>query len=153
MILRKNLDNLKATERLAKIIASNIRGGEVIELVSDVGGGKTTFTKFLVRALGSYDTVSSPTFTVSRVYSTPTKTIYHYDFYRLSDPQYVLQALQEQTQDSSTITIIEWGGIVKNVLPANRLIIKISKHPTNETARIVNFEVEAVHDYLLRGIK
>lgn len=151
--MRKNLDNLKATERLAKIIASNIRGGEVIELVSDVGGGKTTFTKFLVKALGSDDNVNSPTFTVSRVYSTPTKTIHHYDFYRLTDPQYVLQALQEQTQDSSSVTIIEWGGIVKNVLPTDRLIIKINKHPTKETARIMIFEVSAVHDYLLKGIE
>lgn len=56
------------TERLGELLGKHLEGGEVIELRSDLGGGKTTFVRGLVRGLGSYDKVSSPTFTLKNVY-------------------------------------------------------------------------------------
>lgn len=152
MILHKDIDSLKATEQLAKIIATQLKGGEVIELVSDVGGGKTTFAKYLVAALGSADNVSSPTFTVSKKYKAGAITINHYDFYRLNDPHYVKEALAEDLQDPHTITVIEWGGVVDDVLPKNRLKISIAKHPSNEFARSLTFETTEVYNYILKGL-
>ena len=152
MILHKNIDNLEQTEQLAKKIAVRLKGGEVIELVSDVGGGKTTFTKFLVKALGSTDTVSSPTFTVSKLYHTPKVAVYHYDFYRLNDPHYVTEALQENVQDTQAITIIEWGGLVDDVLPKSRLKVTLQKHPSIETARHIVLESDDEHTYILEDI-
>lgn len=58
------------TERLGERLGSKLKGGEVIELVSDLGGGKTTFVRGLARGMGSTDHVSSPTFKISNVYST-----------------------------------------------------------------------------------
>lgn len=150
--MHKNIDTLEATEQLAQKIASNLIGGEVVELVSDVGGGKTTFTKYLVAALGSTDIVSSPTFTVSKTYHTPKNTVYHYDFYRLNDPQYVADALRENAQDPHDITIIEWGGLVDDVLPKDRIKITINKHPTNESARTVIIESTNATAYVTKGI-
>ena len=59
--------SIEDTERIAALLGSNLRGGELIELASDLGGGKTTFTRGLVRGGGSDDSVASPTFTISRV--------------------------------------------------------------------------------------
>jgi len=152
MTFYKDIDNLKATEQLAKLVASNIKGGEVIELVSDVGGGKTTFTKYLVAALGSNDTVSSPTFTVNKVYNTPKHKVYHYDFYRLNDPMYVSEALAENLDDTTAITLVEWGGLVDNVLPKERIKITIQKHATNQDARHITIQAPDSLAYVVKGI-
>lgn len=63
-------DSASATETLGEAMGKRLRGSEVIELVSDLGGGKTTFVRGLARGLGSTDKVSSPTFTISQVYKT-----------------------------------------------------------------------------------
>ena len=113
------------TEAFAAQLAVNLTGGEVIELKSDLGGGKTTFTKGLVKALGSTDHVTSPTFTVSKEYNSSKFRILHFDFYRLNDAMYVAEALAEAALDTKTICIIEWGNIVDNVLPKDRIIISL----------------------------
>jgi len=59
---------------------------EIIELRSDLGGGKTTFTQGLAAGAGSKDAVSSPTFTLKKIYRAGELHIYHYDFYRLNEP-------------------------------------------------------------------
>ncbi len=110
--------------RLGNLLGSKLSGGEVIELVSDLGGGKTTFVKGLVQGLGSRDTVASPTFTLKKIYRSPKLSIYHYDFYRLDGAGIMRDELAESIQDKSAVTVIEWSDIVKDVLPANRLSIK-----------------------------
>lgn len=102
------------------------RGGEVIELVGDIGAGKTTFTKGLAKALGVDEDVQSPTFTISRVYQTNgDKLLAHYDFYRLHDPGIMRAELMESVNDPQTITVIEWAEIVTDVLPPDTLRIAI----------------------------
>jgi len=81
--LRITSESPEATEQLAEAIGRRLTGGEVIELVSDLGGGKTTFVRGLARGLGSADVVSSPTFTVSKVYKADKLELHHFDFYRL----------------------------------------------------------------------
>src|SRR5690606_23307454 len=86
MVQRDHITNSpEQTEQFAQILASKLRGGEVIELVSDLGGGKTTFTRGLVGGLKSTDTVASPTFTISREYTGGRLHVYHFDFYRLGE--------------------------------------------------------------------
>src|SRR5690348_16076202 len=111
------------TERLGELLGSRLRGGEVIELRSDLGGGKTTFVRGLVRGAGSRDRVSSPTFTLSRIYNAKKFEIHHFDFYRLSDPGILADQLAEAVQGDNVV-IIEWAGIVKNVLPEDRVSIE-----------------------------
>lgn len=111
-----------------------LQGGEVIELVGDVGAGKTTLTKGLASGLDVDDDVQSPSFTISRVY--PARgglVLAHYDFYRLNDAGIMADELGETVQDSKTITVIEWGDVVVGVLPDDRLTISIQS-PT-ETSR------------------
>ena len=151
--MHKNIDNLEDTKLLATRLASNCRGGELIELVSDVGGGKTTFTSFFVAALGSTDKVSSPTFTVCKQYIAKKFTVFHYDFYRLNDPQYVVEAMQESLEDPLAISVVEWGGLVKDALSYIRLCITINKHPTDEYKRTVTLEYPKDLMYLTKGLE
>lgn len=112
------------TQALAEKLGAALRGGEIIELVGDVGAGKTTFVKGLARGLKIDDDVQSPTFTISRVYAARDDlSLAHYDFYRLNDAGIMKDELAEMMQDPKTITIIEWADIVEGVLPKDRLTI------------------------------
>jgi len=113
------------TENLAERLGSKLRGGEVIELVSDLGGGKTTFTRGLVRGTGSTDRVASPTFTLSREYSAPHFTVAHFDFYRLAEAGIVADELAEFIGDPAYVCVVEWGDGVQDVLPKDRLTVRI----------------------------
>jgi len=119
------------TEKLGELLASNIKAPLVIELRSDLGGGKTTFVRGLVRGLGSKDKVSSPTFTLQKIYHAKKDTeIHHFDFYRLSEAGVVAEELAESLSDPNVITAVEWSDIVKDVLPEQRLSIEFS--PTSK---------------------
>ncbi len=139
------------TEHIAAKLARQLRGGETIELKSDLGGGKTTFTKGLVAALGSTDHVSSPTFMISKEYTSPQFRIVHFDFYRLQTAGDVSEALREAALDESTICVVEWGDIVDDVLPANRTIISFERDATNESARAIT--ISSPHSYLFKELQ
>ena len=117
-------------------IGALLKGGEFIELVGDVGAGKTTLTKGIAVGLDIDEDVQSPSFTISRVYSARDKlTLAHYDFYRLGSAGIMADELDEAVHDPSTIIIIEWGGVVEGVLPSDRLTIKIES-PTESDRRL-----------------
>lgn len=129
-------------------LGARLHGGEVIELVGDVGAGKTTLTKGIALGMGIDDDVQSPSFTISRVYTTNTgKRLAHYDFYRLSEAGIMKDEIDEDLNDSDTSVVIEWGGSVEDVLPANRLKIMISS--TSEDTRRLDF---TGNDELIKGI-
>lgn len=97
-----------------------------IELVGDVGAGKTTFTKGLARGLEITEEITSPTFTISKVYENSRgQKLVHYDFYRLENPGIMVEDLFENLQDPRTVTVIEWADTVSEILPANHLRLEI----------------------------
>lgn len=115
-------------------LATSLRGGDVIELIGDVGAGKTTLTKGIARGLGVDEDVQSPSFTISRIYDARDNLkVAHYDFYRLNDAGIMADELSETITDPQTITIIEWADVVGGVLPENRITVDITS-PT-ETLR------------------
>lgn len=98
----------------------------VIELVGDVGAGKTTFTKGLARGLEITEEITSPTFTISKVYENSRgQKLVHYDFYRLENPGIMVEDLFENLHDPRTVTVIEWADTVSEILPANHLRLEI----------------------------
>ena len=116
----------EAMQALGAQIGALCSGGEVIELIGDIGAGKTTFTKGLASVLGIEEDVQSPTFTISRVYATEENLLLaHYDFYRLTDPGVMKIELAESVSDPDTITVIEWAEVVADVLPADTLHVTI----------------------------
>jgi tRNA threonylcarbamoyladenosine biosynthesis protein TsaE len=120
-------EDLEQTESLAEAMGRALRGREVIELISDVGGGKTTFVKGLANGLDIRDTVQSPTFTISRIYSgRDDLELHHFDFYRLNEAGIVADELAESLQQPNAIVAVEWGEIVHDVLPPHRITIRLT---------------------------
>ena len=110
----------------ARNLARRLKGGEVIELVGDVGAGKTTFVKGLAEGLGIQEVISSPTFTISQIYrSKKGPDLYHYDFYRLSEPGLMKYELAGALSDPMAITVLEWADSVADILPAERIVVTI----------------------------
>ena len=138
-------DSSRSTEDYAEKLGKQLRGGEIISLVSDLGGGKTTFARGLARGIGSKDHVSSPTFTISKLYKGADLNINHFDFYRLGDPGLVQNELLDFI-DSDNVVVIEWPDIVENVLPVNRLTINIESFGDNE--RRISFSCPIELGYL-----
>lgn len=139
------------TERLAEKLAAVLEGGEIIELVSDLGGGKTTFVRGLVRGLHSADKVASPTFTISKVYEAGDLQIHHFDFYRLPEPGIIADELAEIAGDPKAITIVEWADSVHHVLPATRLTITIRQTP--EGTRKITASAPASLRHLIEALR
>jgi tRNA threonylcarbamoyladenosine biosynthesis protein TsaE len=135
---------------LAERIGQNLKGGEVIELASDLGGGKTTFVRGLARGINSNDQVSSPTFTLSNVYAGSQFTLHHFDFYRLAEPGIMREELQEILEDANNVTVIEWAEIVHNVLPSERLTIHIKA--TGELSRHYTLVTPKNRAYMIEGL-
>lgn len=130
------VQNELAMKTLGENIGATLRGGEVFQLVGDVGAGKTTFVKGLAKGLGVKDDVQSPSFTISRVYDgRDNLQLVHYDFYRLTDAGIMSNELAEMVHDPLTVTVIEWAGIVEGVLPEDHITLTITA-PTEDTRRI-----------------
>ena len=148
--LRINSTSADATEWLATRLARNLKGGEVIELASDLGGGKTTFVRGLAKGIGSGDQVASPTFTVSKLYKGNKLEIHHFDFYRLQDAGLMEHELHDVLGQPNMVVVVEWGDVVQHVLPAERLTVRIV--PTGEHTRQLEFECTDLLAYLLEGL-
>ena len=98
----------------------------VIELIGDVGTGKTTFTRGLAEGLGIKEPITSPSFTISKQYALPKNgKLIHYDFYRLGDPGLMAEDLTENLQNPNNIIVIEWGESISELLPLNHITINI----------------------------
>lgn len=139
---------------LGKQVASNLTLPAVLELVGDVGAGKTTFTRGLAVGLGVQDPITSPSFTISKRYSFPIKVaptpsantskeptfgqLVHYDFYRLEDPGIMRDELSETLTDSNSVVIVEWGESIADLLPSHKVRLKIKLQP--DGSRLVDFE-------------
>ncbi|MCA9325245.1 tRNA (adenosine(37)-N6)-threonylcarbamoyltransferase complex ATPase subunit type 1 TsaE [Candidatus Saccharibacteria bacterium] len=141
-----NSTSSEQTEALGHKIGSRLRGGEVFELRSDLGGGKTTFVRGLASGAGSQDAAGSPSFTVSRLYKTDTLDIHHYDFYRLPEAGLMLDEISEVMADQQAVVLIEWAGAVENVLPDERVIMQIQA--TGENDRLLTIDLPDKYSYL-----
>ncbi len=105
----------------------------VIELIGDVGAGKTTFTRGLAEGLGIKDPITSPSFTISKSYALKNGgRLIHYDFYRLQDPGLMTEDLTENLTNPKNIIVIEWGESVEDFLPNDRYIIRIDYNETGD---------------------
>jgi len=151
MTWETNSTSSDQTEELAERLGVNLRGGEAIELVSDLGGGKTTFTRGLVRGAGSNDKVGSPTFTLNREYTAPKFTVTHFDFYRLNEAGIVADELAEVVSDPKYVVVVEWGDIVHDVLPKDRLTVRFVQ--TGDDTRKLTIEYPPELAYILKDLQ
>jgi tRNA threonylcarbamoyladenosine biosynthesis protein TsaE len=135
-----------ATEKLGVSIGGQLLGGEAIELIGDVGAGKTTFVRGLAKGIGSSDRVSSPTFTINKVYASNKVTLHHYDFYRLDDLEIIKNELAEVLSEPGHAAVLEWADEVRGVLPDEH--IKIFFTATGEVSRSLQIDIPQDNQYI-----
>ncbi|MBR0460546.1 tRNA (adenosine(37)-N6)-threonylcarbamoyltransferase complex ATPase subunit type 1 TsaE [Candidatus Saccharibacteria bacterium] len=109
-----------------KRLADGLKPPAVIELVGDVGAGKTTLTRGIAKGLGIKEPVTSPSFTISKRYKFDDGVLVHYDFYRLADPGIMRAEIAETLRDPHAIVVIEWGESIADLLPKNHIKIEIN---------------------------
>lgn len=150
MKLEITTTNTEQSVALGKKLGSALKGGEIIQLASDLGGGKTTLTRGIAAGAGSKDVVGSPTFTISRLYKAPNLNIYHFDFYRLNEPGIVEYELTEAADDSNSVLIVEWADIVNSVLPKERILIDILH--IGDEGRLFKLNIPTKYSYISKEL-
>lgn len=109
----------------------------ILLLKGNLGAGKTTFTQFLLKELGSKDEVSSPTYAIVNEYDSPKGKIFHFDLYRMKNINEVYDIGMEEYLDNAFLCIIEWPEIYEEELadlPHHELKIE-----NNNTERKISF--------------
>ncbi len=140
--------SLKQTEETARALAPKLKRGAILLLHGNLGMGKTAFARALIRALVNdpYHEVPSPTFTLVQTYDTPESPIYHFDLYRLEDPEEIFE-LGWEDAISEGITIVEWPERLGPYKPAKSnaqiLDITLSSVEDKPNARQILIEEQA----------
>ena len=116
----------EATIALGEQLAATLPSQRVVLLIGNLGAGKTTLAKGMVRGLGAAEAedVSSPTFTLIHEYGTEGR-VYHIDLYRLDEPRQVATLGLDEIFDRDAVVLIEWGERFPQLLPAERTEIRI----------------------------
>ncbi|NLY44173.1 MAG: tRNA (adenosine(37)-N6)-threonylcarbamoyltransferase complex ATPase subunit type 1 TsaE [Clostridiaceae bacterium] len=114
------------TIKIAYTIGKYLRPGDVICLGGDLGAGKTAFTQGLAKGLGIKEHVTSPTFTIVNEYY-GMMPMYHFDVYRINDPDEMMEIGFDEYVDGDGISVIEWAEKIQDILPPYYLNININK--------------------------
>ncbi len=126
MTLRFRLATEADTTAFGAALARIARPGDVIALEGDLGAGKSVLARGFIRALAGADVEApSPTFTLVQTYETETATIWHFDLYRIEDPEEVWElGIEEAFEDG--ISLFEWPSRAGAILPRDRLDLVLS---------------------------
>ncbi len=126
------LEDEQATHRLMVDVAGILAPDDLVTLSGDLGAGKTTFARALIRHLAGDDTIEvpSPTFTLMQTYELPLFSLVHADLYRLSGPGELAELGFEEFGDGA-VTLIEWPDRAGSSLPPDRLDIALTLSPQN----------------------
>lgn len=121
------LADLEATATVAARLAAALRAGDVVCLSGALGSGKTTFARFILRALGVREDVPSPTFNLVLTYETAAGLVWHCDLYRISGEDDLVElGLEDAFADG--IVMIEWPDRLGRAMPLERLELSFAAH-------------------------
>ena len=115
------------TMRTGRMLGESAAPGQVYALVGDLGVGKTVFTKGFAEGLGIEEPVNSPTFTILQIYEEGRLPLYHFDVYRIEDPEEMEEIGLDEYIDGDGVCLIEWANRIEEILPADTIYVVIEK--------------------------
>ncbi|MCV2403105.1 tRNA (adenosine(37)-N6)-threonylcarbamoyltransferase complex ATPase subunit type 1 TsaE [Marinomonas sp. C2222] len=126
MQIEMNVFGEDAMEKLGAAFSSSLKEGAVVYLEGDLGMGKTTLVRGVLRGLGHEGAVKSPTYTLVEPYDVSGFEAYHFDLYRLSDPEELEYMGVRDYFSETSLCFIEWAEMGRGVLPEADLIVSLS---------------------------
>lgn len=116
-----------ATERLGAALAARLRRRDLVALEGGLGAGKTTLARAILRAASGDPSliVPSPTFTLAEVYETKHTSFWHFDLYRLEQPEQVFELGWEEAR-AEGVALVEWAERLGGLLPQDRLTVRLA---------------------------
>lgn len=119
------IKNEHDTEEFGMKLASSLEPGDIVALIGDLGTGKTTLTKYIAKGLGVAENIDSPTFNIVKEHKSGIIPLFHFDVYRLSSGDELLDIGADEYFYSDGVCIIEWADIVADVVPEKAKVILI----------------------------
>ena len=117
------LENEDGTLALGQTLADGLAPGMMVYLIGDLGAGKTTLARGVLRGMGYSGKVKSPTFTLVEVYEFSRLYLYHFDFYRFHDPRELGEAGFREYFNPQSLCLVEWPEKASGLPPADLRIL------------------------------
>ena len=117
------------TFKLGELTGARLKPGTTVRLEGDLGVGKTVFVKGVAKGLGITETVCSPTFTILQEYKDGRMPLYHFDVYRIEDPEEMYEIGFDEYLYGDGVCLIEWASRVEELIPDDAVRITIEKVP------------------------
>jgi tRNA threonylcarbamoyladenosine biosynthesis protein TsaE len=137
--LTRHLASERDTLALGSEIAPGLRGGMVIYLCGELGAGKTTLARGILRALGHTGRIKSPSFPLVELYILSSLYFYHFDFYRFKSDDEWLDAGFRDCFSSESVCLVEWPEKAGNQLPAPDLRIELHLAESGREAKLAAY--------------
>ena len=131
---RKNIEiTIKSEEDSAKLgrkIGEKAEPGSVLAHIGDLGTGKTTLTKYIAAGMGVSEVITSPTFNIVKEYRSGRIPLYHFDVYRIEDPEEMYEIGYEEYFYGVFLCVVEWADMIEELLPGDAAVIKMEYSDT-----------------------
>ena len=126
------LKNTKDTLSLGKRIAKGLKPGAVIALTGPLGAGKTTLAQAIARGLCVTERMASPTFTIVQEYRSGRLPLFHFDVYRVSDPDELFEIGFDEYLHAGGVCLVEWADLIEDVMPEGTVWIRLEYGETED---------------------
>ncbi len=124
-------------------LGQEAKAGEVITLYADLGCGKTVLAQGIAKGLGIDEYVNSPTFTIVQIYEGGRLPFYHFDVYRIEDPEEMQEVGFDDYIFGQGVCMIEWAELIEDILPDHAIRITIEKDPAKgENYRMIKINAD-----------
>jgi tRNA threonylcarbamoyladenosine biosynthesis protein TsaE len=140
--LKGFLPDEAATLALGAAMADCIEPGAIVYLTGELGAGKTTLVRGIVRALGHPGPVKSPTYALVELYKLSRLDLHHFDFYRFHDPREWIDAGFRESFNGRTVSLIEWPERAAGMLPPADLEVALALHGEGRNAALTSRSVK-----------